>query len=105
MVGRKRSKDNDVSGLGKFSKRVTLSNNKDRGKMGEGLFAMEHTYQGDDVKRIHVGGDFVVQKKDYLGRKIGRPITHEIKTGHSPLSEAQKRKQKQLKGRYKVNRY
>jgi hypothetical protein len=53
--------------------------------MGEGLFAMEKTYQGYDVKRIHVGGDYVVQNQDFRGRKIGRPITHEIKTGHSKL--------------------
>jgi len=105
MVRRKRSNDNDVSGLGKFSKRVTLSNNRMRGRTAEGIFAMEHTFQGDDVKKIHKGGDFVVQKKDFLGRKIGRPTTHEIKTGHSKLSEAQKRRKRQLKGRYKVNRY
>jgi hypothetical protein len=106
MVRRKRSNDNDVLGLGKFSKRLTLSNNRMRGRIAEGAFAMEHTYQGDDVKKIHVGGDFVVQKRDPFGRKIGTPTTHEIKSSpRAKLSEAQKRKQRQLKRKYKVERY
>lgn len=77
-----------------------------RGRMAEDSFALEQRMQGHDVKKIHKGGDFVVQKRDIFGRKIGRPKTYEVKTGNSQLSEAQKRKKRHLgKRRYKVVRY
>jgi hypothetical protein len=66
---------------------------------------MNQRLQGHDVKKIHTGGDFVVQKRDLFGRKIGKPKTVEVKTGGSPLTEAQKKKKRQLKGKYKVESY
>ena len=101
-MGRKKP---DPFGLKKESKRFTLRMNKMRGKMAEDSFRIEQGVRGHDVQRIHKGGDFVVQKKDLFGRKIGKPVTHEIKTGNSKLSPAQKKKKKQLKRRYKINRY
>jgi hypothetical protein len=76
-----------------------------RGRIAEDGFALSQRAQGHEVKKIPVGGDFVVQKRDIFGRKIGKPVTHEIKTGNSSLSTAQKRKKRQLKRNYKVDRY
>ena len=69
--------------------------------MAEDSFEMNMRLQGYDVKKIHKGGDFVVRK----GRR-GKPVTYEVKSGDSQLSEAQKRKKRRLgKKRYKVVRY
>ena len=73
--------------------------------MSEDWFALTQRLQGYEVKKIHKGGDFVVQKRDPFGRKRGKPETYEIKTGDSQLSEAQKRKKRRLGKRYKVVRY
>jgi hypothetical protein len=93
-------------GLGNFSKSYTLANNRMRGRMAEDSFALEHRLRGHDVKKIHKGGDFVVQKRDFFGNKIGKPTVHEIKTGNAKLSDAQRRKKARLGNRrYKVERY
>jgi sRNA-binding protein len=76
-----------------------------KGRMAEDVFALSQRAQGNEVKRTPVGCDFVAQRRDIFGRKIGKPETHEIKTGRSQLSEAQKRKQRQLKRNYKVHTY
>ena len=77
-----------------------------RGRMAENSFELEQRVQGNECRKIHKGGDFVVQRKDMFGRKIGKPATHEIKTGNSQLSEAQRRKKARLGNRrYKVDRY
>jgi hypothetical protein len=76
-----------------------------RGRIAEDGFALSQRAQGHEVKRTPVGCDFVVQRRDIFGRKIGKPETHEIKTGGSPLSAAQRKKKKQLKRNYKVDRY
>jgi hypothetical protein len=77
-----------------------------RGRIAEDGFALSQRAQGHEVRRIHKGGDFVVQRTDGIfGRKIGKPETHEIKTGGSPLSAAQRKKKRQLKRKYVVDRY
>jgi hypothetical protein len=77
-----------------------------RGRMAEDSFALEQRMQGHECRKIHKGGDFVVQKRDFYGRKVGKPKTYEVKTGNSELSDAQKRKQRRSpKGSYKVVRY
>lgn len=73
--------------------------------MAEDWFALTQRLQGHEVRKIHKGGDFVVQRRDFFGRKIGRPETHEIKTGDSQLSPAQKRMKRRLGKKYKVDRY
>jgi hypothetical protein len=109
----RKSKSDDPFGFGGFdlgldrlSKSSTLASNRMRGRMAEDSFALEQRMQGHDVKRIHKGGDFVVQKRDMLGRKAGKPKTYEIKTGNAQLSDAQKKKKRRSpKGSYKVVRY
>jgi hypothetical protein len=118
VAKRKRSSDNDPLGfgsggfgiygfgLGNFSKRETLANNRMRGRMAEESFHMEQNLQGSDCRKIHKGGDFVVQKRDIFGNNVGKPTVHEIKTGNAKLSDAQRRKRARLgNSRYKVERY
>lgn len=110
---RRKSKNDDPFGFGsldlgldRLSKSSTLASNKMRGRMAEDSFALEQRLQGHDVKRIHKGGDFVVQKRGIFGRKTGKPTTYEIKTGNAQLSDAQKKKKSRSpKERYKVIRY
>jgi hypothetical protein len=113
MTREKRSSNNDPFGFGSFdfgvtsfSRRTTLAGNRFNGRLAEDSFELEHRIQGHDVQKIHKGGDFVVQKRDIFGNKIGKPTTCEIKTGNAKLSKAQKRKKKSSsKGSYKVIRY
>jgi hypothetical protein len=62
--------------------------------------------QGHDCQKIRQDGDFVVQKRDFFGNKVGLPTTYEIKTGKTQLTEAQEKRQRQLgRNRYKIARY
>ena len=118
MAKRKRSTDNDPFGFGSggfgnfdlglngYSKRATLANNRMKGKMAEDSFMLEQRMQGNDCKKIHKGGDFIVQKREILsGKKIGKPRVVEIKTGGSRLSKAQTRNKKRLGKGFKEVRY
>jgi hypothetical protein len=116
-LGKRRKSNNDPfgfgsfdSGLSSFSKRATFENSKFRGRMAEDSFALDQTLRGKEVRRIHKGGDFEVRdpETDMFGnrRRRSKPVTYEVKTGNSQLSDAQKRKQRLLgKRRYKVVRY
>lgn len=79
-----------------FAKRETLANSRFKGKLSADTFSVEQTIQGHDVRKIHKDGDFVVQKKDIFGNKIGKPKVYEIKTGNSKLSKAHKKNKKRL---------
>jgi hypothetical protein len=93
-------------GLRNYQKRATLSNNRMKGKMAEESFRIEQNLQGNDCRKIHKGGDFVVQKRDIFGNRVGKPTVHEVKTGNAKLSSAQKRRKARLgNSRYKVERY
>jgi hypothetical protein len=99
------SEDDFFEPMRKFQKRLTLSNNVMRGRMAESNFALGQNLQGNDVKRIRKGGDFVVQKQDFFGNKIGKPEVHEVKTGNSRLSDAQRNTKRRLGNRFKEDRY
>jgi hypothetical protein len=103
-MGREHRRSRAPLGLAMLSKSLTLSANRMKGRIAEDSFAISQRLQGHEVKKIHKGGDFVVQKRDFFGRKVGKPTTYEVKTGDSPLTEAQKRK-KRLSRNYKVVRY
>ncbi|MCW4005140.1 MAG: hypothetical protein NWF04_00870 [Candidatus Bathyarchaeota archaeon] len=92
-------------GLRNFSKRQTLSNNRFRGRMAEESFALQQRLQGNDCKKIHRGGDFIVQKRDIFGNKIGKPKTVEVKTGKSQLSKIQRSTKRRLGKNFKEVRY
>jgi len=85
--------------------RENLKRNIRQGRDAEENFRHSQIAQGNDCRKIHEGGDFLVQKRDWQRRNIGKPKTYEIKTGKSPLSEAQKRKKARIGKDYKVERY
>ena len=92
--------------LEKWKRNVTLATNKWKGRLAENSVEMSYRLQGYDVKKIHKGGDFIVQKRDFLsGRRIGKPIIVEVKSGpHARLSKIQRQRMRRLKKRYKVIR-
>jgi hypothetical protein len=80
-LGKKSSSDKDPFRFGNISRRFTLSSrNRAKGSIAKDRFAFEQSMQGDDCKKIRQGGDFVVQKRDFFGNKVGQPITYEVKT-------------------------
>jgi hypothetical protein len=104
LLGKKDSSDDPLK-LGNVSKRFNLSGKRAKGAIAKDRFAFDQTMQGHDCKKIREGGDFVVQKRDFFGNTVGEPTVYEVKTDNSPLSEAQQKRKRQLKSRYKVVRY
>jgi hypothetical protein len=101
----KRDSSDDPLKLGNVSKRFNLSGKRAKGNIAKDLFAFDQTMQGHDCTKIREGGDFVVQKRDFFGNKVGEPTVFEVKTGNSKLTEAQEKRKRQLRSRYKVVRY
>ena len=88
-----------------LNKRFIIAKNWLTGKLGEMNLESDVSLEGHDIKKVHEGRDFVVQKKkSYTDRNIGKPMEIEVKTGDAKLSEAQKREKKRLGKRYKVYR-
>jgi hypothetical protein len=99
------SKDNPLN-LGNVSKRFSLSSNRAKGDIAKDRFAFDQTMKGHDCQKIRQDGDFVVQKRDFFGNKVGEPTTYEVKTGKTQLTEAQEKRQRQLgRNHYKIARY
>jgi hypothetical protein len=83
-----------------------LSSNRAKGNIAKDRFAFDQAMQGHDCHKIQQDGDFVVQKRDFFGNKIGEPTTYEVKIGSSKLTEAQEERQRKLgRNRYKITRY
>ena len=101
----KRDSSDDPLKLGNVSKRFNLSGKRAKGNIAKDLFAFDQTMQGHDCTKIREGGDFVVQKRDFFGNKVGEPTVFEVKTGNSKLTEAQEKRKRQFRSRYKVVRY
>ena len=91
-------------GIKKAKKRSTLKVNKAKGSMAEKVFEGTERMKGNDVQRIHHGGDYIVTKRDMLTGKSKGKTVHEIKTGNSPLSPLQKKTKKKMGSKYKVER-
>lgn len=99
------SKDDPLN-LGNVSKRFNLSSNRAKGNIAKDRFAFYQTMQGHDCQKIRQDGDFVVQKRDFFGNKVGQPTTYEVKMGKTQLTEAQKKRQRQQgRNRYKIAGY
>jgi hypothetical protein len=102
----KRISKDDPLRSGKVSRRLNLSSNRARGNIAKDRFAFDQALQGHDCQKIRQDGDFVVQKRDFFGNKVGEPTTYEVKTGNSKLTEAQEKRKRQLgRNRYKIARY
>jgi len=79
---------------------------REKGKIAKDRFAFDQALQGNDCIKIRKGGDFIVQRRDFFGNEIGKPIVYEVKTGNSKLTEAQENRKRQLgRDRYKVVKY
>jgi hypothetical protein len=106
-LGKRDSNDKDPFRFGNISRRFTLSSrNRAKGRIAKDRFAFDQAMQGNDCAKIRKGGDFVVQKRDFFGNKIGNPTIYEVKTANSKLTEAQEKRKRQLgRNRYKVVRY
>jgi hypothetical protein len=105
-LSKRNSADKDPFGFGNTSRRFTKSSRRAKGNVARDRFAFDQAMQGHDCKKIREGGDFVVQKRDFFGNKVGKPTTYEVKTGNSPLTEAQEKRKRQLgNNRYKIARY
>jgi hypothetical protein len=62
--------------------------------------------RGMIAKKIRKDGDFIVQKRDFFGNKVGEPTTFEMKTENTKLTEAQLDRRHRLgRNRYKIIRY
>jgi hypothetical protein len=102
----KQNSNNDPLTHGKVLRRFNLSTRRTKGNIARDRFAFDQAMQGHDCMKIREDGDFVVQKRDFFGNEIGEPAIVEVKTGNSPLSEAQQKRKRQLgRSRYKVVRY
>ncbi len=91
-------------GFGNTNRRFSHAN-RQKAAITKDRFAFEQAMAGNDCTKTHRGGDFVVQKRDFFGGKDGEPTVVDVKMGNSALTEAQKQRRKQLRGRYRVERY
>jgi hypothetical protein len=83
-----------------------LSSKRAKGNIAKDRFAFDQAMQGHDCQKTRQDGDFVVQKRDFFGNKVGEPTTYEVKTGGSKLTETQEKRKRQLgSNRYKIARY
>ena len=102
-------KDSDIRkplGFGNTSRRFAQSKRRLKGSISKDRFAFDQSMQGHDCQKIRDGGDFVVQKRDFFGEKVGEPTVFEVKTGNSKLTEAQEKRKHQLgRNHYKIVRY
>ncbi len=105
-MARKRRKQSDPFGINRINKNMTLDLNRTMGRLGEISFQAEQEMQGTETRKIKKGADFVVQRRNiWTGRKIGKPLYVETKTGNARLSKHQKRMQKKKGRQYRVVRY
>jgi len=97
---------NDDHLRGKVARRFVLSSRRAKGGIAKDRFAFDQTMQGHDCAKTRKEGDFVVQKRDFFGNEIGESTIVEVKTGNTPLSEAQRKRKRQFGwNRYKIVRY
>jgi len=100
------SESNDGPLRGKAAGRFALSDRRVKGIIAKDRFAFDQTMQGHDCEKICKDGDFIVQKRDFFGNKIGESTIIEVKTGNSPIYEAQRKRKRQFgRNRYIIVRY
>ncbi len=93
-------------GFGNTSRRFSQSERCQKGEIARDRFAFDQTMQGHDCQKIREGGDFVVQKRDFFGEKVGEPTVFEVKTENSNVTKTQQERQSRLgRNRYRVVNY
>jgi hypothetical protein len=104
-LAKKTSTENKLYGFGNTARRFPHAK-RQKGSIAKDRFAFDQAMQGHDCKKIRKDGDFVVQKRDFFGNKVGEPTTYEVKMGKTQLTEAQEKRQRQLgRNRHKIARY
>ena len=105
-MSKKTSTSKKPIGFGNTSRRFTQTERRLKGSIAKDRFAFDQAMQGHDCQKIREDGDFIVQKRDFFGNKVGVPTTYEVKSGNSKLTEAQEQRKRRLgKNRYKIARY
>jgi hypothetical protein len=105
-LSKKASTDKKPLGFGNTARRFNPSDRGIKGKIARDRFAFDQAMQGNDCTKIRRGGDFVVQKRDFLGETVGDPTVYVVKSGGSKVTEAEQLRQRQLgRKRYKIVRY
>ncbi|MCW4017676.1 MAG: hypothetical protein NWF00_03180 [Candidatus Bathyarchaeota archaeon] len=93
-------------GFSNTNRRFPKAGRRTSGEVARDRFAFDQAMQGNDCTRIRRGGDFVVQKRDFLGEPVGEPMTFQVKTGNSKVTEAEQTRQKKFgRNRYRLVRY
>lgn len=93
-------------GFGNTSRRFTQNGRRLKGNLAKDRFAFDQAIQGHDCIKIRRGGDFMVQKRDFFGNKVGEPTVFEVKADNSKLTEAQLSRRRKLgRNRYRIVRY
>jgi hypothetical protein len=102
---RKKASDKPY-GFGNTNRRFPAAGKRTQGKIARDRFAFEQALAGNDCAPLRRGGDFVVQKRDFLGEAEGEPTVVDIKSGNAKVTEEQKQRQKRLgRNRHKIVRY
>jgi hypothetical protein len=100
------SSDKRPYGFGNTNRRFTKSQRKMAGDIARDRFAFDQTMKGNDCAKIHKGGDFVVQERDFFGGEVGKPKTYQVKTANSKVTDAEEKRKCQLgRDKYKIVRY
>ncbi len=93
-------------GFGNTNRRFPQAGRRAQGKIAKDRFAYEQAIAGNDCAKLRRGGDFVVQKRNFLGEPEGEPTVVDVKSGNAKITEAQKQRRKQLgRNRHKIVRY
>jgi hypothetical protein len=100
----KKTSNDKPYGFGNTARRFPHAK-RQKGSIAKDRFAFDQAMEGHDCTKIRRGGDFVVQKRDFFGGKVGEPTVFEVKTANSKLTEAQEQRKRQFHGRYKIARY
>jgi hypothetical protein len=103
----RKTKSNDKPfGFGNNARRFPQTGMRVQGEISKDRFAFDQAMQGNDCQKIRRGGDFVIQKRDFFGEKIGESTIVDVKCGDSKLTEGQEKRRRQLgRSRYRVVRY
>ena len=88
----------------KQRKRLTLIQNKDRGRVAEDMAVMYYASNGYEVERTGRGSDFRVRKRNPWTGQVTSTGLREIKSGNAKVSALQT-KTKKKSSNYKVDRF
>ena len=102
MTNQKNS--NKPYGFGNTNRRFPYAR-RQKGNIAKDRFAFDQAMQGHDCQKLRRNGDFEVQKRDFFGEMQGKPSVVDVKSSGSWVTEAQKKRRRELHGRYRVVRY